>query len=292
MKNELAVVVVTYNRLEWLKKNLDSLKNQTKKINKIFIIDNNSTDGTVEFLKRLKIDSIDIECVYLQKNIGGAGGFYTGLKIANEQNYEWISLMDDDCILDENCYNVLFDRDLEKKDAYIPMRYSFENPNEIIGEKKLKKLENQDEFIVENAPFNAFTISSELVKKIGLPEKEYFIYGDDDEYCYRIRKNNGKIKIIKNTKLYHPNKIENPKKILFLKYTPADFSNLRNYYCVRNTILNNQKYPNLELPKTNIKSIFKMVIKQCLIGRINGARLVLKGYIDGKNGVKKSLGKV
>lgn len=292
MKKELAVVVVTYNRLEWLKQNLDSLKSQTKKINKIFIVDNYSTDGTVEFLKELKIENIELECIYLDKNIGGAGGFYTGLKIASEQNYEWISLMDDDCILDKDCYKILFNRLLDKKDAYIPTKYSFEKQNEIIGEKKLNRLENQDEYIVENAPFNAFTISNELVKKIGLPEKEYFIYGDDDEYCYRIRKNSGKIKIIKNTKLYHPNKIENPKKILFLKYTPADFSNLRNYYSIRNMILNEKKYPQLQLPKITVKSLFKMLIKQILIGRITGARLILKGYIDGKNGVKKSLGKV
>lgn len=292
MKKELAVVVVTYNRIEWLKQNLNSLKNQTKKIDKIFIIDNHSTDGTIEFLKKLKIDDIELECVYLDKNIGGAGGFYTGLKIASEQNYEWISLMDDDCILDKNCYKGLFNRLLDKNDAYIPTRYSFENQNEIIGEKKLNKLENQDEYIVENAPFNAFTISNELVKKIGLPEKEYFIYGDDDEYCYRVRKNNGKIKIIKNTKLYHPNKIENPKKILFLKYTPADFSNLRNYYSTRNTILNDKKYPELGLPKFNMKSLMKRIIKQLLIGRIKGVKLTIKGYIDGKKGIKKSLGKV
>ena len=39
-----SVLVVTYNRLEWLKKNIDSIMNQTKPFHKIYIVNNNSTD--------------------------------------------------------------------------------------------------------------------------------------------------------------------------------------------------------------------------------------------------------
>ena len=44
-------VIVTYNRLSLLKECISALKNQTYKINKIYIINNNSTDGTSDYLQ-------------------------------------------------------------------------------------------------------------------------------------------------------------------------------------------------------------------------------------------------
>ncbi len=50
-------VIVTYNRLSLLKECISALKNQTYKINKIYIINNNSTDGTSDYLQELIADS-------------------------------------------------------------------------------------------------------------------------------------------------------------------------------------------------------------------------------------------
>jgi glycosyltransferase involved in cell wall biosynthesis len=51
-------VIVTYNRLSLLKECISALKNQTYKINKIYIINNNSTDGTSDYLQELIADSV------------------------------------------------------------------------------------------------------------------------------------------------------------------------------------------------------------------------------------------
>jgi len=49
-KFKIAAVVVTYNRLELLKQCIDSIKNQTRKPDEIIVVNNSSTDGTLEWL--------------------------------------------------------------------------------------------------------------------------------------------------------------------------------------------------------------------------------------------------
>ena len=74
-------VVVTYNRLNLLKENIQALKAQTFQLHTIFIIDNCSTDGTREFLDSLSNDT-QIKVIHLPENKGGAWGFYEGIKQA------------------------------------------------------------------------------------------------------------------------------------------------------------------------------------------------------------------
>lgn len=66
-------VVVTYNRLNLLKENIQALKAQTLQLHKIFIIDNCSTDGTREFLDSFSPDP-HMEIIHLPENKGGAWG--------------------------------------------------------------------------------------------------------------------------------------------------------------------------------------------------------------------------
>lgn len=95
---EIDVIVVTYNRLPLLKECLNALIVQKENIDKIFVIDNNSTDETSAFLKGLRGNSI-FYVKRLTKNIGGAAGFEMGVQIAmNKGNGNYIWIMDDDTI--------------------------------------------------------------------------------------------------------------------------------------------------------------------------------------------------
>jgi len=103
MNNKVAAVVVTFNRLELLKQCLRSLRNQTRKPDEIFVINNNSSDGTAEWLSH----QADLT-VITQKNSGSAGGQHTGIKTAYEKGFEWCWCIDDDCIAKENALQKLF----------------------------------------------------------------------------------------------------------------------------------------------------------------------------------------
>lgn len=86
----IIAVVVTYNRIELLKRNIRCLQ-QNKPVSSIIIVNNGSTDGTTEWLASQKELT-----VINQPNVGGAGGFYTGIQHAYNAHADWIWCMDDD----------------------------------------------------------------------------------------------------------------------------------------------------------------------------------------------------
>src|SRR3989339_336534 len=90
-KYKIAAVVVTFNRLTLLQECIESLRNQTHTLDEIIIVNNSSTDGTLEWLNAQK----DLT-VITQENSGSAGGQHTGIKTAYEKGYDWIWCMDDD----------------------------------------------------------------------------------------------------------------------------------------------------------------------------------------------------
>ena len=82
MKN--TAIVVTYNRLSLLKECIHGILSQTKKADNIIVINNQSTDGTGEWLATQPVTTIT------QENKGGAWGFFTGIKSAYESGADWI----------------------------------------------------------------------------------------------------------------------------------------------------------------------------------------------------------
>ena len=73
----IIAVVVTYNRRELLKRNIHSLRQQDSPLSAIVVVNNGSTDGTAEWLA----EQHDLK-VISQENVGGSGGFYTGIREA------------------------------------------------------------------------------------------------------------------------------------------------------------------------------------------------------------------
>ena len=73
MKNKIVAVVVTYNRKDMLKECITALLNQTYHDLDIMVIDNCSTDGTINLVKNIN----DSRVIYINtgENIGGDGGF-------------------------------------------------------------------------------------------------------------------------------------------------------------------------------------------------------------------------
>lgn len=295
MYKELSILVVTFNRIDWLKKNLESIFNQKEKIKNIYIVNNNSTDETQKYLEELERKYNNIITINLKENIGGAGGFYEGVRkfLEFSDDNEWLSLMDDDCILAEDFSVEILKGNLNLNNAYIPFVYKIEdkkiNPNFL---KNLVKV-NDNEYERDVFPFNGYTINKNLIKKIGLPIKEYFIYSDDYEYCYRVLENGGKNIAKKSAKIYHPTKnIRKDKRIKFL--TSNELTRLGAYYGTRNPILCKirhkkvMKYSIKKLMMINIYKIFSLI---CL-RRFDLLILVLKGIKDGITNRVESKGRI
>ena len=94
----VCAVVVTHNREELLERCLGHLRAQSRRPDKILVVDNASTDGTAALLARQD----DLEVLRLPVNAGGAGGFRRGLENAYTAGYDWMWLLDDDTFAGEN----------------------------------------------------------------------------------------------------------------------------------------------------------------------------------------------
>lgn len=242
-------VIVTYNRKELLLQNIRMLEKQSKRLNRIIIIDNQSTDGTKEYImQQTKEYPIEVDYRYMDSNYGGAGGFYYGVKYAFEQKAEFIWLMDDDGHpFDNKTFEILFSvtEKLYQKNrmlflnsyvTYDGRNLSFGFWNHINKKKQLSKIQKEamDGIVYGVAnPFNGTLISRETVEKIGYPRKEFFIKRDEWDYMNRAEENGVLIATVTNSLYYHPESKAKFKKIIQY-YIPVFNDMNEEYYTIRN----------------------------------------------------------
>jgi len=188
---KIVVVLVTYNKLELLKECLTSILDQTVTVFKILIVNNNSSDGTTEYLENVKSDLIIPK--HLKTNIGGAGGFNIGIKEAIKYDADFLWVMDDDTIADKDALeNLIIKNELLNGDFGFlasDVRWIDSSPcimNVPTLTKDWNVSINKGIVKLESSSFVSMFINSMAVKQIGLPIKEFFIWGDDLEYSARI----------------------------------------------------------------------------------------------------------
>lgn len=194
---KIAAVVVTYNRIDLLKECINALEEQKVECD-ILIVNNNSDDGTREWIKEYMRDHKNVFCHSLKKNTGGAGGFNHGMKWAVQAGYDYVWIMDDDCIVKEDSLEKLLEAD---KLLGGPENYGFlssvvlwtDGKECIMNRQKIVKsfyrhveLMKHGIVQIQQATFVSLLFPKETILKFGLPIKEYFIWGDDIEYTRRI----------------------------------------------------------------------------------------------------------
>lgn len=288
MKFNVNVVVVTYNRLELLKLTLEKLIAQTYTINKIIIVDNASTDGTEEFLLTLKENS-KYHIISMKKNEGGAGGFYHGIKAAYKDECDFVWIMDDDCICTEtalenliNAYRMI-SRNRERKIGFLSsdVRYKDGNPC-LMNIPTTASIYN--EFVkdgivqVTHTSFVAMLIPSKVIKEVGLPYKEFFIWGDDGEYSTRILQNYLGY-LVGQSVVYH---YMNENKGVNIFDTPPERIS-RFYYFYRNWMFTDYSRNKKQGRRTfinNIRLIF-IIARSKTQNRKEKMKVIWKGTIDG-----------
>lgn len=191
---KIIAVVVTYNRCDLLQKCLDSLLRQTYPC-EILVVDNASKDNTMDVLK--KIADPRVQTLRLEKNMGGAGGFYAGMKQAVEVGCDCIWIMDDDTLPEPDALEQLMcaDESLSGEDYGFlssAVQWTDGTACRMNSQKLLKPYYRQlhrlkeGMILVEYASFVSLLFRRETVLRAGLPIKEYFIWGDDIEYTTRL----------------------------------------------------------------------------------------------------------
>lgn len=192
---KITAVVVTYNRINCLKKVIDSLHRQTHKIDNVIVVDNGSTDETKKWLD----NQVGLHIIH-QENVGGSGGFYRGLQEALKFENDWVWCMDDDVYPRPDCLEQLLNAQYPKVGILCPQR--IQNGKVFVSEFKKLNLSNPFRNLhqqvltladinknipieIEGMVFEGPLIKHEVVDKIGLPTKDFFLFYDDTDYSYR-----------------------------------------------------------------------------------------------------------
>ncbi|KGO32410.1 glycosyltransferase family 2 protein [Oenococcus alcoholitolerans] len=193
----VSAVVVTYNRLDLLKQSVAALQNQkSKTLKHIIIVNGASTDGTEKWIAEAAKQDPKIVAVDLNKNLGGAGGFNAGIKAFIQQtDDDFVWLMDDDSMVTDNALDRLLEvwkidpaaglaasHDIWKDGTWANMNMAAPLFND-----KIKVYYGAQPYVrIKHSTFVSTIISRVAVLKVGLPQKEYFIWGDDIEYTQRV----------------------------------------------------------------------------------------------------------
>jgi GT2 family glycosyltransferase len=191
----ITAVVVTFNRKALLLEVIEALLRQTRRPNNVLIIDNASTDGTVDavgpYLSRQDFEYVRLDC-----NTGGAGGFHVGMKHAVESGADWLWCMDDDCVPCEDALEALLAplRDTEIAHAgWLASRVLWTDGNPCLMNLPVAHplwiaphARHATVSQIVGSSLVSMLVSSAAIRQLGLPVKEFFIWFDDAEFSRRI----------------------------------------------------------------------------------------------------------
>lgn len=190
--HDVVAVVVTYNRKELLSVCIDKLLSQSARCD-ILVVDNGSTDGTKDYIIN-KIENGSIIYKNTGNNLGGAGGFNYGLREATKAGYKYAWIMDDDTFPFEDSLEKLLKADnaLSENYGYLSSIALWTdgtlcsmNHQRITPFKLIDQIPDQLQPIVM-ATFVSFFVKIDMIKEMGLPISDFFIWADDLEYSRRI----------------------------------------------------------------------------------------------------------
>ncbi|EFL49164.1 glycosyl transferase family 2 [Solidesulfovibrio fructosivorans JJ]] len=176
--------IVTFNRLEMTKKCLFSLKKYTNIPHKVTVVDNCSTDGTREFLLKLREGGLIDNLFLLKKNMGVSCASNFGFDYSPAPLY--MKLDNDMEILKNNWIVDIID--LWARNAKVAIL----GPKLGLGKPYFYSVRLESGDLVDvnkhNLPGAATIISRDVFQTLGYWNEDYGLYGEEDaDYSHRAK---------------------------------------------------------------------------------------------------------
>lgn len=105
--NPIGIVICNYNKSDFVVNCIQSVLESKVKNFDIYMVDNASTDDSVEAVRKTFGDAVTI--LENSENLGGSGGFNTGLRVVLEKGYDYFVCLDNDVLVDENAMQALYE---------------------------------------------------------------------------------------------------------------------------------------------------------------------------------------
>jgi rhamnopyranosyl-N-acetylglucosaminyl-diphospho-decaprenol beta-1,3/1,4-galactofuranosyltransferase len=192
--SKVAVVIVTYNRPQYLQRLLESLVLSDLRPGAIIVLDNGSDAHADALVTQFTTQLSGCHLVYrrLDQNVGGSGGFHFGMESALSLGCDWLWLMDDDVEVVSNGLSGLVDWSKQFK-CIQGRRYDFDGTPfswQPIFSTRLgitlpyvgNPFKTKPYFLTNCGCFEGMFIHRSIVDAIGLPDSRFFITWDDAVY--------------------------------------------------------------------------------------------------------------
>lgn len=198
MSDTVCAVIVTHNRLPLLRECLAAIRDQSRPVDAVLVVDNASTDDTAAAVAG---DHPEADLLRLEVNGGGAGGFHAGMDAAHQRGFDWTWVMDDDtvptrtaleCLLagaeaagGQDPPALLASKVVWTDDTLHPKNIPF--PRTDLGSREdLVDGAARGLLLIRAATFVSVLVNRRAVEAHGLPHAHYFIWGDDGEFTARV----------------------------------------------------------------------------------------------------------
>lgn len=233
MEINLYVIIVTYNAMNWIDKCISSVLNSTIK-SKILVIDNNSSDGTLDYVKE---NFKEVTIIPNSKNLGFGKANNLGIEYALKNNCDYVYLLNQDAWVEKDTFEILIKTSQKNHEYGIisPLQVTANRTKldnnfskycssiyckSLIDDLLLKKDNIQDIYTIDFVMAAHWLITKECLKTIGGFNPSFPHYGEDENYIHRLTFFNLKAGICPKTIAVHDreNRIANKKHIIYMNY--------------------------------------------------------------------------
>lgn len=218
-KPKIFIILINWNGRKDTLECLESLSKINYSNFKVVIVDNGSTDGSVQAIQE-RFPDVDI--LEAKKNFGFTGGNNLAMRYALKRNAEFIFLLNNDTVVDPDIINELLSASepFNYEGIFGAKIYYYSEPNKIWyagakwDSKKFgfvnqnhRRFETQRDSnkIEETAYVNgcALFLSTNVLKKIGLFDERFFLTYEETDLCYRARAFGYKSILVPKAKVWH-----------------------------------------------------------------------------------------
>lgn len=249
MKETIYVILVNYNGKAYNQKCLKSiLGSRVEEDLHVIVVDNASTDGSVEELREQWSGRAEVQILALDDNYGFAGGNNEGIKLALTQGAEYILLLNNDTEIKADAIERMIELQKSKGSIVVPKILYADQPDTIWcagGElsRFIRKSSHTGMDCRDRGQFDdnrrctfangcCMLLDRELIQKLGPMDESFFLYYEDNEYSLRAGQENVPIWYCGDAVVYH-------------KVNGATKGNERPdnaYYITRNWLICNRRY--------------------------------------------------
>ncbi len=235
----ISIITINFNNISVTFDLLLSIRECNYTNLEIIVVDNGSDLNPTEMIKEI---FPEVKAIRSPKNLGFAGGNNLGIKYANG---EYIFFVNNDTLFAENLIEELIKPFYENERIGIisPKVFYYEKPNiiqyagateinSLTGRNKVIGQGKNDDSKLYKSDFTYFAhgaamiVRKSIVEKVGVFPEIFFLYYEELDYSYRIRKAGFKIYFNSKAVIYHR-----------VSYSIGEDSPLKTYFMARNRIM-------------------------------------------------------